>query len=534
LRRTIAWSYELLDAEEQALFRQLSVFVGGFTLEQAEAVCDGGARSADRGAKERASPSLLDPRPSILELVASLLERSLLRPVDPVEEVPRFAMLATVREFARERLEASGEALELGRRHAGYYLRLADEAAPRLHGSRQARWLDRLDFEHDDLRTAMTWCAEHDLPAALRLGGALWRFWQVRGHVREGRAWLDRMIEADEAGPSTPSRPERASALNAAAFLAFMAGDYELAAARHRETLAIRRELGDREGIAESLNNLGLVLRCVGDHVAAGALFEEALAAGRGLGNRAREANVLNNMARSAYYRGDHDTAQVLHERGLAVGREAGDSWVVAICLGDLGDVRQARGDAEAARRLYEQSLAAWRELGDPRGVAQCLEGFAGLAADTQVARAVRLFGAAATVREMIGEPCSPVRKIELDRKLWRARGVLGSKAYGEAWSDGQAMPTDRAVEYALEQAVEASMPARGGAAASRAGHGPLTRREVEVARLAAEGRTNREIAADLVLSERTVGTHLDHIYSKLGVSSRTAVAAFMFRQGLT
>ena len=160
----------------------------------------------------------------------------------------------------------------------------------------------------------------------------------------------------------------------------------------------------------------------------------------------------------------------MLHEQGLAVGREAGDSWVVAICLGDLGDVRQARGDAEAARRLYEQSLAAWRELGDPRGVAQCLEGFAGLAADTQIARAVRLFGAAATVREMIGEPCSPVRKIELDRKLWRARGVLGSKAYGEAWSDGQAMPTDRAIEYALEQAVEASMPTRGGAVASRAG----------------------------------------------------------------
>ena len=375
LRRTIAWSYELLDDEEQRLFRRLSVFVGGFTLEQAAAVCD----DASGRELDEISSAPSAPRSSVLDLVASLVERSLLLPLVPGAAEPCFGMLTTIRDFARERLEGSGERPAVQRRHAEHYLGVAEAAAPQLHGARQATWLDRLDREHGDLRAAMAWCAEHDLTMALRLGGALWRFWQVRGHVREGRVWLERMIDADGAAVSAPPRPERARALNAAAFLAFMAGDYSVAIERHHETLAIRRTLADHEGVAESLNSLGLVLRCVGETDAADGLLTEALAATRALGSRGREANILNNQARSAYYRGDHAAARTLHEQALAVGREAGDAWAVAICLGDLGDVSLARGDADAACRLYEESLAAWLALGDLRGVAQCLEGFAGL-----------------------------------------------------------------------------------------------------------------------------------------------------------
>jgi non-specific serine/threonine protein kinase len=530
LRRTIAWSYELLDHEERRLFERLSAFVDGFTLEQAADIC------ADTGAAEpvETSPTPSVPRSSILDLIASLVERSLLLPPDPSAAEARFSMLGTIRDFARERLDASGERLAVQRRHAEHYLGVAEAAAPQLHGARQATWLDRLDREHGDLRAALAWCAEHDVTMALRLGGALWRFWQVRGHVREGRAWLERMIEEDQADGSGLPRLELARALNAAAFLAFMAGDYSVAIERHHEILAIRRALGDLEGVAESLNSLGLVLRCVGDLDAADGLFGEALAASRALGSRGREANILNNQARSAHYRGDHAAAQTLHEQALAVGREAGDAWAVAISLGDLGDVRQARGDTDAASRLYEESLAAWLALGDLRGVAQCLEGFAGLTSEARPAQTVRLLGAAAAVREAICEPCSPVRRAWLDRMLKRARASLPDTQFAEAWAVGRAMTSDEAIEYAQDQTRAASTGEQVAAAGTGTCHGQLTRREVEVANLAAEGRSNREIAAALVLSERTVGTHLEHIYAKLGVSSRTAVAAYVFRYGLS
>jgi DNA-binding CsgD family transcriptional regulator len=266
-------------------------------------------------------------------------------------------------------------------------------------------------------------------------------------------------------------------------------------------------------------------------------LFEEALEASRALGNRAREAHILNNLARAAYYRGDHAAARALHEQGLAVGRDAGDSWAVAICLGDLGDLHQARGNADAARACYEESLVLWRELADHRGVAQCLEGFAGLVAGAQPRRAVRLIGAAWAARELIGEPCSLARRAALERTLEQARVALGGDGYAAAWAEGRAMPLDRAIEdaSAAPEADAKAAPERahdGGRRGSPEA-GPLTPREREVVALVVQGQTNRQIAAELVLSERTVAKHLDHIFAKLGVSTRTAVAAFALRHGL-
>jgi non-specific serine/threonine protein kinase len=312
-----------------------------------------------------------------------------------------------------------------------------------------------------------------------------------------------------------------------------MEGDHTMAQELHRQTLEIRRALGDREGVAETLNNLGLVLRCIGDHGAAVALFDEALAACRALGNRAREAHVLNNLARAAYYRGEHASARALHEQGLALAREVGDSWATAICLGDLGDLLLALGDADTARGYYEESLERWRELGDHRGVAQCLEGFAGLVAAAQPERAVRLYGAAAAAREQIGEPCSPVRAAMLER----ARGELGDNDYAAAWAEGFAMSLERAVEHAMAPTEADTAPAperpRSGRPPESGGRELLTPREREVVALVAQGRTNRQIAEALVISERTVARHLDHVFAKLGLSSRTAVAAYALRHGL-
>ena len=530
LRDAIAWSHDLLDDDERALFRRLAVFAGGWTLEAAEAVAGFGNQSPN----------------AILQGLAQLVDKSLVVANLSEDGEVRYRLLETIRQYAAEHLGGDEEAA-VRRRHRDWFLGVAEAAGAQVWGREQVVGLDRLELEHDNLRAALRWSAEQggaEIELALLLAGALWRFWQVRGHLREGRGWLTRLLAAadgQDAGSRQPT-PGRARALNAAAFLAFMEGDYDLARERHRETLETRRALGDREGVAETLNNLGLVLRGAGDHAAAVALFDEALAETRALGNRAREAHILNNLARAAYYRGEHAAARALHEQSLALGRELGDSWAVAICLGDLGDLHQAQGDADAARRLYQESLDLWRELGDLRGVAQCLEGFAGLAAKAHPDRAVRLIGAAAATRELIGEPCSSVRRAALDRTLARARAALGDDRYAAAWAEGRATSPDRAIQLvspAPETAVSLRSErvperARSGSADSAAGQdNPLTPREREVVALVARGQTNRQIAEALVISERTVAKHLDHVFAKLGVSSRTAAAAHALRHGL-
>ena len=541
LRDTIAWSYDLLDEEDRALFRRLAVFAGGWTLEAAEAVCGDPDDRRPPGDAGRPSRDFILPQSAVLAALARLVDKSLVLPERQAEDGDvRYRLLETIRQYAAEHLGGDEEAA-VRRRHRDWFLRVAEAAEAQVWGREQVAGLDRLERGHDDLRAALHWSAERggaETEPGLLLAGALWRFWQVRGHLREGRGWLTRLLAAadgEDAGGKQPTTG-RARALNAVAFLAFMEGDYALAQQIHRETLEIRRALGDREGVAETLNNLGLVLRCAGDHAAAVALFEEALEASRALGNRAREAHILNNLARAAYYRGNHAAARALHEQGLAVGRDAGDSWAVAICLGDLGDLHQARGNADAARARYEESLVLWRELGDHRGVAQCPEGFAGLVAGAQPRRAVRLIGAAWAARELIGEPCSLVRRAVLERTLEQARVALGC-GYAAAWAEGRAMPLDRAIEDASASPEADAAPtterAHDGGRRGSGGAGPLTPREVEVARLVAEGKTNREIAGALVLSERTVAKHLDHIFAKLDVSSRTAVATFALRHGL-
>ncbi len=511
LRALVDWSHDLLAEDERIVFRRLSVFAGGWTLEAAEAVCGEGA----------------------LDLLGQLVDKSLVL-ADEQSGALRYRLQETLRQYALERLEESGEALEIRRRHAEYFLVLAEEAEPRLFGSEQEQVLARLDREHDNLRLALRWSGEAGgTEVGLRLAGALWRFWQVRGYLREGRAWLDRLL-------TTPGSEEpttgRARALNAVGFLAFLQGDYDTAQPLIEDSLAIRRALNDRPGIVESLTNLGLVLRCRGSSAEARALFEEALEVSQSLGDRAWEGRVLNKLARLVFYEGDYAAARTLHEESLARGRQVGNTWDIAIALGDIAEVSQALGDDASARGLFAESLALWQELGDERGIAQGLEGFATLAvAASRPERAVCLLGAARAMRERIGEPSSPSRRASLDRLLEVARGAMGEEASGAAWAAGRAMPPEQAIVEALagHQSAPAAPVTRSSSTPGPASSGldPLTTREREIAALIGRGLTNQQIADKLVVSDRTIEWHVANILGKLGLESRSRVIVWVTEQ---
>jgi predicted ATPase/DNA-binding CsgD family transcriptional regulator len=507
LRALVDWSHDLLSEPERVLFRRLSVFAGGWTLEAAEAVCH---------------------EQDALELLGQLVEKSLVA-VDHQPAAPRYRMHETVRHYALERLEESGEAADVRRRHLDFYRALVEAAEPRLFGAEQQELLARLEREHDNLREALRRAAEgRDVELGLRLAGRLWRFWQVRGHLREGHAWLDRLLSRPDAATPTAGR---ATALNALGFLAFLQGDYDAARRPLEESLAIRRALDDRRGVVESLTNLGLLLRCRDRYEPARSHLEEALAQSRALGDPTWEGRVLNNLARLAFYAGDYVEARALHEASLAKERLVGNSWDIAIAQGDLADVAHATGDHAAARSLYAESLALWRVLRDERGIAQCLEGFALLdATAARPERAVRLLAAAALLRRRIAEPPSPARRMRLAQLLATARASLGEQAYDEVRAHGQAMSLEGAVRYALGRTQPEAAPT---GAAAEPDHAGLSPREREVAAWVARGLTNRQIAAALVIGERTVDTHVRNILGKLGFDFRAQIASWATERGL-
>jgi non-specific serine/threonine protein kinase len=497
LRALIDWSYERLEPEEQMLLQRLSVFAGGWTLEAAERVCAGESLQAWE----------------VLDLLTALVDKSLVVYAAGEEESGRYHLLETIRQYARERLAESAEGAALRDRHRDYFLRLAEEADPQLTGPEQGLWLERLEAEHANLRAAM----EGDLkagetgngekentekentekealsPAAearLRLAGALWRFWAVRGYLGEGRAYLAEALGRAGAGERTK---ERAAALNGAGILAWNQGDYGAARASHEESLAIRRELGDKQGIASSLNNLGNVAWNQGDYGTARALYEESLALLRELRHRLGIAHSLNNLGNVAFHQGDYGTAKALQEESLALWRELGDKQGIAGTLNNLGNVARNQGDYGAARAsheeslairrelgdkqgiaaslnnlgnvawnqgvygtagaLYVESLALWRELGNRQGIAASLEAFARLAgAEGQPERATRLWGAAEALRAAIGSPLPPSEREEYDRQVAAVREAMGKETFAPAWAQGRAMTLEQAIEYTLEK----------------------------------------------------------------------------------
>jgi non-specific serine/threonine protein kinase len=377
LRGAIEWSYDLLAPAERALFCGLAVFAGGCTLEAVERVC--GPGGAGPSPRPRRAPS---PIPALL---ASLVAKSLLRE-ESSGPTRRFEMLETLREYAGERLAASGEAPERQRQHLHYYLELAEQAEYALQGPQQVAWLDRLEVEHDNVRAALDWAlAQGATTAALRIGGAIWRFWVNHGHLEEGRRWMDRALAqaadpATQAGPASADLPDagpvrawQAKALKAAGNLAQTCGDHPAARRLLEESLAHSRQLGDARGIAAALNNLGNVARAQGDYTYAVALLEESLAWKRRLGDRAALASSLSNLGIVVKDQGDHARAGQLYAESLAIWRELGDEAGIAGMLNNLGIAAFTRGSDNEARAFYAEGLALRRHLGDKHGMAAIL-----------------------------------------------------------------------------------------------------------------------------------------------------------------
>jgi predicted ATPase/DNA-binding winged helix-turn-helix (wHTH) protein len=437
LRSTIDWSYDLLREPEKLFLQRLSVFAGGWTLAAAKEVCAG------EGIEQR----------DVLDLLTSLADKSLVVP-EQGDAQTRYRLLETVRQYARDRLEDSGGSAAARVRHRDYYLALAEEADPKLRGAEQAEWLQRLEEEHENLRAGLAWSvAEAGTGGGQRLCGALRRFWWTRGHLSEGRQWCTRVLGRTGAERTR----ERANVLNAAGVLAFYQGDYPAARALEEESLAIRRELGDRSGIAGSLGNLGNVASGQGDYPAARTLYEESLAIRRELGDPSGIANSLGNLGNVALYQGDYPAARALDEESLAIRRELGDRFGIAVSLSNLGQVAYEQGDYPAARALDEESLAIRRELGDRIGIFYALEGLAAVVASLRDSlRAARIWGATERLRAEIGTPRPQNEMPGYDRYVAAARIASGDDAaFDSAWQEGRCLTLDQAIDLALARPLE-------------------------------------------------------------------------------
>jgi tetratricopeptide (TPR) repeat protein len=476
MRRTIDWSYELLEADEKTLFGRLSVFSGGCTLEAIEGICD----------PERD----IDP----LEGVEALLEKSLLRREEAMGEESRFVMLETVHEYSREKLEESAEAESMKRAHAEYFLSLAEEAEPELKGPDQVEWLGRLVAEHDNMRAALSWARQRrEAEVALGLGGALWSFWWRRGYHSEGRRWLegalaidgrrlpqsramalaglgmlavqqgdvDRVQEACEEGLELLAR-EGKEASGARIYLLSVSGygaltreDYERATRLYEESLVLSREMRDDWAIAFSLFGLALVSHHVGDLDRAAELYEESMDLFRELGDKHGLAYGLNNLGLVARYQGDLVRAEKLTEESVALLRELG-SGGDAEGLCNLGWMALLRDDLGKAADLYEETLTVAWDIERNPVVTSALEGFACLAgAHGEAERAARLWGAAQALHEGKGVPWDADFLAEFlaeaDAHISHARSGMGEEAWEEASEEGRAMTLGEAVSYALE-----------------------------------------------------------------------------------
>jgi predicted ATPase len=431
LRDAIAWSYDLLTVDEQRLFRWLSVFAGGCTLEGADAVCG--------------SP--------VLDGVGSLVEHSLLRQQERLEQPdtePRFIMLETIREYAMERLMATGEADALRQRHADYFLALA-EASGRLRGSNSGAWLDRLEREHDDLRAALDWFTAHGpAESALRLAGALAHFWRGRAYLAEGLACLARVLALPEAADrTTPAVAARWWQ----GVLQHHAGNYLGSRASFTQVLPMQEELGDRRGVGLTLWHLARIEEWEGDNATACALNERSLALLREVGSPLDVAQSLTGLGYVASLRGDLGRARTYLEESLLLYGASGRARMRGFALCGLGNVACDEGNLAEARRLFDEGLQVFRRLGDRAAVPTALEGFAGLAAaGGQPERAVRLAAAAAALREIIGEPLPPSWRRALERRLALARDALAESAYADAWAEGRAMSLELSITVAREE----------------------------------------------------------------------------------
>lgn len=477
MRGAIDWSYRLLSPNEQTLFRRLAVFVAGFGLEAAEALCSAGGRLQGE----------------LLDGLQALVDGSLLRQEEQSDGEPRFFLLETIREYGIERLAESGEAPATRQQHALYCLALAERAAPLLFSPQQTAWLARLEQEHDNLRAALDWFEEErQVEQGFRLAGALSWFWVPHGHLTEGRDRVARLLSKGRADHTAA----RAKALNVAGTLAIQHGDHRAARTHLEESLAICRELADKGGIFSALASLGAVATQQRDYAAARSHSEEMLTIGKelrnydffyhallNLGNLAHEQGdysaarsyyerclaikqklgikvgvfvSLQSLGLVAHDQGDHAAARSFYEESLAIAREMEDHRGTALSLAKLGEVTTAQGDYAVARSCLEESLTISRARGDKASMAFAVERLAGLAAaQCQPSRSLRLAGIATALRQAIGSQIPAAVRAQLEHKVQPSRHALSAEVAAAALAEGRAMLLDEAVAYAMSSEVQ-------------------------------------------------------------------------------
>jgi non-specific serine/threonine protein kinase len=519
LRGAIEWSYDLLAPSDQARFRRLAVFSGGFTLEAVTAL------EATSGPSELA----------VLRGLSVLLEHSLItREVEPAADgLERYRLLETVREFGLELLTESGEEELVRQWHAELFGALADPVQEGLIGADQATWLHRVDRDHENFRTALRWAIEHQQDVlAYRLCWGLWRFWDMRGWATEGRRWLKVALALPV--PADVDRRRQRVAW-AAGQLAYEQGDSAEAQALLDECLAMARERGDEEGIGLALTQLGHVAFLEDDLRRAAACYAEGLAIRRRLGDQRGTALSLQGLGFVARMQGDNARAQSLLEEALRLFRAANDRFQIGLTTGYLADAVFAAGDLPRSRVILLESLDVLRALGARSRMARCLERWAAFAvAQGHAAAAVRLAGAADALRSALGDPLSATQLAERERMLRPARSSLSAEMAKQEWALGRAMTMEEAIDLALDVARDSFESRRATPPAPAPDPSfPLTERQREVTALVARGLTNQEIASALVISPRTAETHIQNILIKLDLGSRSQLAVWAHRHGV-
>jgi predicted ATPase/DNA-binding SARP family transcriptional activator/DNA-binding CsgD family transcriptional regulator len=566
LRATLDWSHDLLSEAERALFRRLSVFAGGWTLEAAEAICSGDGTEQEE----------------VLDLLGALVDKSLVVAGATADGTLRYRMLEPVRQYSRELLEQGEQAGEVRGRHGAFFLSLAEEAEPELAGSTQDVWVERLEAEHDNMREALSRFLERgeDEPA-LRLGAALWRFWFLRGYLSEGIKWLEQVLAEGEPSASQA----RVKALEGMGWTFQYRGDQERAKATYEEMLELSRELGDKGNTATALNSLGtvaaqqgdnerartllrenlevieeleaegdpaaplkkhyvfnllgyLAINDEGDHARGAALWEESLVLAREVGDGHLIGTALTSLGHVALLQRDFERAKARSEEALAFAHELGSAGVeiAPSNLINLGLASLGLGEYERAMGPFEEALVTSRELGRTPQLIEVLEGMASLAgAMGKATRAARLWGAAEAARGVTGiDAFTPDEWALHEPHLASARSELGEAAWEDALAEGRAMALEEAAEYALTEVADQSEAAIAqDPSAYVESVGNLTSREREITLLVARGLTNRQISTELSISERTAANHAAKILRKLGLNSRAQIASWAAQRQL-
>ncbi|MEV5711384.1 LuxR C-terminal-related transcriptional regulator [Actinoallomurus sp. NPDC052274] len=507
LRALIDWSYDLCTAEERLLWARLSIFAGSFDLEAAETVCSGEGIA----------------RQEVVDLVGGMVDKSILIP-QRHDEVVRYRLLETIRQYGRQKLDESGRSAALRRRHRDHYRRLAGQTRARVAGPDQRSWLLRLGTEHPNLRVALESC--YTEPGQARTGLAmaadLMYHWISGVFLGEGRAWLERGLAA-EPGPSDV----RAHALWTSSVLAVIQGDAPAAETMLRECRSLGDALGDTMALAYTVFCTGMLALGRGDVTSAIPSFEEALRRFRLIGDDMGVVEVLIRLCVAHCLTGDESLATSIGEEARAICETRGEHWRKAYVLVVLGAATCRQGDTRRAAELVSEALRINRSLDDPRGVGVDLEVLAWIAVtEGRFQRAARLYGILRSVWEKVGEPplsgyAYPATYREDSES--RTSRAIGEHLFGLELRRGARLDYDDALAYALEEQSSGAVPR-----AEPDRLTPLTRKETQVARMIRKGMSNKEIATALVIAQRTAESHVEHILGKLGLTSRTQIAIWV------